>query len=433
MASGPTTRTIYSDGIYHGLPTLPDSQQDLTAIVTGANGISGAHMVRTRHFRAIGRDARHPERWTKIYALSRRPPATELPSQVVHVPMDFLDAPEKIAENLMKQGVSADYVFFFAYIQPPPKDGGTIWSAAEELVRVNRSLLNNFLEGLAGAFIIPKRILLQLGTKYYGMHLGPTFLPQEETLPRILTQPNFYYAQEDCLRAFCEKHGCEWNTTLPSWIAGAVPDAAMNLAYPLLLYATIQRRLGKSLIYPGDLTCWENATVVSSALMNAYLSEWAVLTGDAKNERFNATDDSPFTWCRFWPKYAAHFDLPWEGPQQATEVDFQQIPLAAPPLPRGFGPAVNLRFRFTLTEWAKKSEVVNAWREIAEEAGLQNKELGNVDRIFGFADAALLTPWPTIYSNTKLRKSGFFGFVDSDESLLEAFDEFIGLGMAPSR
>ena len=40
-----STRTVYSDGIYHGLPKYPDNIQGLTAIVTGANGISGQHML----------------------------------------------------------------------------------------------------------------------------------------------------------------------------------------------------------------------------------------------------------------------------------------------------------------------------------------------------------------------------------------------------
>jgi hypothetical protein len=46
MASNPTLQTIYSDGMFHGLPTFPKSISGLTAIVTGANGISGTHMVR---------------------------------------------------------------------------------------------------------------------------------------------------------------------------------------------------------------------------------------------------------------------------------------------------------------------------------------------------------------------------------------------------
>lgn len=38
-------QTICSKGIFHGLPVFPDDVEGLTAIVTGANGISGTHMV----------------------------------------------------------------------------------------------------------------------------------------------------------------------------------------------------------------------------------------------------------------------------------------------------------------------------------------------------------------------------------------------------
>ena len=84
----PRFQVVKSQGIYHGLPTYPEKPdyQDLTAIVTGANGkypdtqlrwsletkliqstgISGYHMVKAL--------AEAPERWSKIYCLSRRPP-----------------------------------------------------------------------------------------------------------------------------------------------------------------------------------------------------------------------------------------------------------------------------------------------------------------------------------------------------------------------
>jgi hypothetical protein len=58
-------------------------------------------------------------------------------------------------------------------------------------------LLSSFLEGLEINKTIPKRVLLQLGAKYYGLHLGPTTIPQEESDPRVLMSPNFYYSQED--------------------------------------------------------------------------------------------------------------------------------------------------------------------------------------------------------------------------------------------
>lgn len=45
MASTPVEHLVRSRGIYHGLPDLSNAPNGLTAIVTGATGISGAHMV----------------------------------------------------------------------------------------------------------------------------------------------------------------------------------------------------------------------------------------------------------------------------------------------------------------------------------------------------------------------------------------------------
>ena len=145
-------QTVYSREIYHGLPTFDESHNGQTAIITGANGISGYAQLQVL--------AQSPQRWTKIYCLSRRPPAVPggLPPQAEFIQCDFLKSPEEIGEVLKKSGVkawvlsksvlchcltnplSSDHIFFFAYIQPPPKEGGGIWSAADELTTVNSKL-----------------------------------------------------------------------------------------------------------------------------------------------------------------------------------------------------------------------------------------------------------------------------------------------------
>ena len=129
MSSQDKTQTVFSRGIYHGLPTFPDpTGNGLTAIITGANGISGYYMLRVL--------SQSPQRWSKIYCLSRRPPLIPggLPSNAEHIALDFLKSPEEIAGVLKEKGVSkADYVFFFSYIQVPPKEGGGLWSDAEEV------------------------------------------------------------------------------------------------------------------------------------------------------------------------------------------------------------------------------------------------------------------------------------------------------------
>lgn len=96
-----TTQVVQSHGPFQGLPTYPDNEglSNLTAIVTGANGMSGYHMVRVL--------AAAPERWSRIYCLSRRPPPSnffgdlgEGARRVTHIPVDFLADTAEIADKL---------------------------------------------------------------------------------------------------------------------------------------------------------------------------------------------------------------------------------------------------------------------------------------------------------------------------------------------
>jgi len=156
-----TVSQIQTKGIYHGLPVYSNNLRGLTAIVTGANGISGYHMVRVL--------AEAPQRWQKIYCLSRRPPLVSggLPENVEVISCDFLQDPTEIAKSLKERRVQADYVFFYSYIQPPPKPGEGVWSDTEELTRLNAALLGNFLAALDEIGVTPKRIMLQTGAKNY--------------------------------------------------------------------------------------------------------------------------------------------------------------------------------------------------------------------------------------------------------------------------
>ena len=138
-------------------------------------------------------------------------------------------------------------------------------------------------------------------------------------------EPNFYYDQEDYLKEFAAEHGISWNTTRPANIPGAVPDAAMNLCLPLGIYAVVQKYLQKPHEFPSDFSAWTNIQTLSSAPINCYLAEWAVLTDEAKNESFNVTDDCAFTWEMFWPKLAEFYDMPWKAPAD-TKPHGQRLP-----------------------------------------------------------------------------------------------------------
>ncbi|KAJ4379505.1 hypothetical protein N0V86_004685 [Didymella sp. IMI 355093] len=418
-------QTVQSKGIFHGLPVFPSTVKGLTAIITGANGISGNYMLRVL--------AETPERWTKIYCLSRRPPAIPdgLPSQAEHIALDFLGEPEKIAKALAERGVTADYVFFYSYVQAKPKEGGGLWSDAEEMCRVNTALLRNFCSALPLASITPKRIMLQTGAKNYGVHLGPTATPQEETAPRVTLEPNFYYPQEDFLWSFCAGHNISWNICMPAGILGAVPDAAMNLVFPLGVYASVQKHLGEKLEFPSDLQAWEANRCMSSSRMNGYMEEWAVLTDAASNEKFNTMDGTTFTWGNHWPKLARRYGIDYERPSMDESV-YAVVKSKYDPPPRGFGPPGTYRVRFRLVDWARQEKVQRAWEELTSKHGLTGGKLQDmdIDRIFGFTDGSLMGTSLDLTMN-KARKMGWHGFVDSNDAIIEVLGEFEKLRMLP--
>jgi len=202
----------------------------------------------------------------------------------------------------------------------------------------------------------------------------------------------------------------------------------MNFCFPIGVYAAVCKHLGHSLDFPGDEIAWQNPVAHSSAMLNGYLEEWAVLTEKAENQKFNACDSSGYTQESFWPRLAAWYGIEWKGPQKEG---FMEVEYGLDPPPRGYGPKGKMSFRFTLMDWAKRPEVAQAWKEIAAQNGLVYKELTDIDRIFGFTNWLLLRESPSLLSMDKSRKLGWHGFVDSTECTLEVLNDFAKLKMLP--
>jgi nucleoside-diphosphate-sugar epimerase len=285
-----------------------------------------------------------PERWTKVYCLSRRPPPPEmldlLPaehrSRVVHVACDFLSKPGEIAKAIKDKIKSVDVVFFYSYLQPKPKPGAGAWSNAQELVDVNSALFDNFLNALPLADLKPKRVLLQTGAKNYGVHLGRARAPYIESDPRVTLEPNFYYPQEDLLWKYCKANNASWNIICPAWIIGAVTGAAMNALHPLAVYAAVQAHKGEPLHYPGDIEGWNGWQEHSTAMLTGYLSEWAVLEESTKDQKFNASDNCPVPINRLWPELASWFGVKEVGRPEADESKYTVVDPGDVPTPLGW-------------------------------------------------------------------------------------------------
>ncbi|CAH0047652.1 unnamed protein product [Clonostachys solani] len=422
---------VYSNGIFHGLPTYPSTPdtQNLTALVAGATGLSGYHMVKV---------LAASQRWKKIYCLSSRPPPENFfadlgagSEKVEHVTIDFLRQPTQIAECLSDRIKHVDYVFYFSYKQPPPKgDALDLWAHADELAKINLSLFKNFIGGLQLAELKPKRFMLQTGSKHYAFYLGPAAIPAFESDPRVTLDDNFYYAQEDALISYCKLNGSQWTVSRPTYIIGAVRDGSLNHLIGFGIYASVQAYMKQPLLFPGDYHAWDREQHQSSGLLNAYFQEWLVLSESTAGEAFNIHDGNSFTWGRLWPYLAQWYGVEW-NPPETDDSKYRTVKMALPITPRGYGPQATMRSTFSLLEWSLRPEVEQAWKEIAHKHDLVLDPFDPLyrARIFSFSDSAVIGDGAMTLSMRKARKHGFFGTVDSYESIFDSLKELARLKM----
>ncbi|CAH0018927.1 unnamed protein product [Clonostachys rhizophaga] len=441
---------VRSNGIFHGLPTYPSTPgtQNLTALVAGATGLSGSHMVKV---------LAASQRWRKIYCLSSRPPPENFfadlgdgSGKVEHVAIDFLRQPAQIAECLSDKIEHVDHVFYFSYMQPPPKgDALDLWAHADELARINRkppsplfqilltfppapqvSLFKNFVGGLQLAGLKPKKFMLQTGSKHYAFYLGPAAIPAFESDPRVTIDDNFYYAQEDALASYCKLNGSQWAVSRPTYIIGAVRDGSLNHLIGFGIYASVQAYRKQPLLFPGDYRAWDREQHQSSGLLNAYFQEWLVLSESTAGEAFNIHDGDSFTWGRLWPYLAQWYGIEWHPPE-TDDSKYRTVKMALPTTPRGYGPQATMRSTFSLLEWSLKPEVEQAWKEIAHKHDLVLNPFDPLyrARIFSFSDSAVIGDGAMTLSMRKARNHGFFGTLDSYRSIFDSLHELARLKM----
>jgi hypothetical protein len=72
-----------------------------------------------------------------------------------------------------------------------------------------------------------------------------------------------------------------------------------------------------------------------------------------------------------------------------------------------------------------------AWKELAANHDLLDKELRDIERVFGFTDAALRWNQHIYFSADKARSLGWQGHVNSSESIFETFRDFEKMKMVP--
>ncbi|GAB1311522.1 hypothetical protein MFIFM68171_01732 [Madurella fahalii] len=396
-----------------------------SAVVVGATGILGREIVK--------RLAHKPDEWETVYALSRSK-KEKCPSNVVHSHVDLLRSADQMAQQL--KGVEVEYVFFAAYLQ---KD------TEEENWQINGDMLENFLKALeiTGAVNKIKRILLVTGCKQYGVHLGQAKNPMEETDPWLQDDPfppNFYYRQQDILRAFCEKHhAISWVVTYPNDVIGFAKGNFMNLAEGLGIYAAVSKELGQDLAFPGSETFYSRFDSFTSSKLHAEFCEWAIREPRAANQAFNVVNGDVQTWQDLWPRLARRFGLRVKTDQFAGDSGLASKTRlgAQPPISvfaeeaglRGRIPPSELEQRINLVKWSQQENVQKAWRRLAEREKLQEDALEK--GTWAFIDFVLGRNYDIVVSMSKAREAGWTGYQDTWKSLSDVFGELEAANVLP--
>ncbi len=341
-----------------------------TILIAGATGVVGAAAV--AHFAAL------PE-W-QVLALSRRP--GPLPEGVVHVPLDLADP---AACHAAAPGLAhVTHVMYAALFELPDLVAG--WRDPRQMA-VNEAMLRNLLDALAPVAMGLRHITLMQGTKAYGGHVTPAPVPAKERWPRH-DHANFYWLQEDLLRA--RQPHAAWTFTVlrPQIILGHATGSPMNVVAAIGAYAAVRREAGLSLCFPGG---GRYINAASDSRLIARAAEWAGTHEIAANETYNVLNGDMLVWQDIWATVARRFGMD-----------------AGPPEPCSLTHTMPLRE----AEWAR----------VVERHGLQPLTLAQlVGSSWQFTDRAfahgLDNPADSVLSGIKLRQHGFADCMDTEDAL----------------
>jgi nucleoside-diphosphate-sugar epimerase len=345
-------------------------------LVAGAQGVIGRA--------AASRLAAQPD--TTVLGLSRRtePSATNVEA----VSVDLLN-PARVRESL--GGVrDVTHIVFGAYIEKQ--------TAAEKSI-VNVAILRNLLDVVEETSPGLRHVTFYQGGKAYGADLGPFKTPAREDDPRLMP-PNFYYDQEDLLRA--RQTGKDWSFTAlrPEAVCGFAIGNPMNLLTVIAVYAAISKELGIPLRFPGTEAAYRALYQVSSADILAEAADWAGTTSAARNEIFNITNGDYFRWQHMWPRIARMFGMDWADPIP--------MPLA--------------------TYMADKGPL---WDRMIERYGLQPIPYDKVAS-WPFGDFIFASGFDNISSTIKARQAGFHACIDTEDMFRNQFRHLSDLKVIPA-
>ena len=346
-----------------------------TLVVAGATGLIGAAVA--EHFAAL-------PGW-QVIALSRRVPM--LPPGVRHVAVDLADADACRSAIQTAAAGCADitHVLYAALFEQADVVAG--WRDAQQMA-VNLAMLRNLLDAIEPVAPGLRHVTLLQGTKAYGSHVSPVPVPAKERWPRH-PHENFYWLQEDLLRARQAHAAWQYSILRPHVVLGDAQGSPMNLMAAVGAYAAVMRALGEPLHWPGGgryVSAGSDSRVVAQAV------EFCATHALAAGQTYNVVNGDVMVWQDLWPAIAAHFGMP---------LGRDRPMLLAREMPRQAA----------------------VWADVVAQHGLRPGTLDSfVGRSWQFADrvfaAGVDAPPDVVLSPVKLWQAGFRGCVDTEDAVL---------------
>ncbi|MBY4228963.1 SDR family oxidoreductase [Rhodococcus fascians] len=329
-----------------------------TAVVVGANGVIGGNLV--EHLQRTGD-------WN-IIGLSRRGGIDS--ERVRHIAVDLLDGDE--TRRRLSHLTDVTHIFYAAYQERPT------WA---ELVPPNLAMLVNVVTVIEDSSSNLEHVSLMQGYKVYGAHLGPFKTPAREYDPPHMP-PEFNVDQQQFLESLQVGKKWSWSAIRPSVVCGVALGNPMNLATVIAVYATMCKKLGVPMRFPGKPGAFGSLLEMTDASLLAEATVWAATTPACANQAFNITNGDLFRWNDMWPRIANIFGLD-----------------TATPLP------------MSLAEVMADKEPL--WNSIVSEHELKPTPYRDVSS-WAFGDFVFSWDYDVISDGSKARRMGFHRFVDTE-------------------
>ena len=335
-----------------------------TALIAGATGAAAKRLIEVllaQGFAVIG--------------VSRRAPAGPAAHGYSHLCADLLDHAGTMAALAGARSVT--HLFYTA--RAPFGEGGV------EDVASNAAMLRNVLQAVEAAAPGLQHVHLVEGQKWYDVRLRPPRTPTREDDPRHMP-PNFYYDQEDLLRAHQQGKAWAWSACRPHFIYDFAPERPRNMVSAIGVWAAMCAEHGLPFDFPGTHAAFTALTEVTDATLLARSMVWMSTSEPARNQAYNISDGSAFRWKWLWPRLAAHFNLP-QGEVRPCK----------------------------LADWMKDKDA--AWTRIVTRHGLQATPLSTI-AAWNFADFFWGVEADNLTDTTKARLHGFHGVADTGEQMI---------------